>query len=210
MFTSRAEFRLHLRPDNADQRLTEKAIQIGCASKERTQVFRDTTSKMKTFIMRLKSDERPVKTWKKVLDKEIPCSQKTLHSTKSAFDLLSVNTYNIAVSDFPGLDYLNPIFAEKVKTEALYERVVESQRDEMNEIQRDESCEIPYDLDYSNPSLNLSHEEMEKLSASKPGTIAAASRISGITPNAILGLLRFVKRKNRTENSENFSPDFAQ
>lgn len=81
----------------------------------------------------------------------------------------------------------------RVKIEAIYERVVRDQAEEVKEIRRDESMIIPKGIDYLSNSLNLSFEEREKLIMIQPQTIAAATRIQGVTPSTIVRLLRFVK-----------------
>lgn len=85
---------------------------------------------------------------------------------------------------------------DRVKIEAVYERVVKEQAKEVMEIRRDESMLIPKNIDYSSKSLSVSFEEREKLMMIQPQTIAAATRIQGVTPSTILRLLRFVKQNN--------------
>ena len=90
----------------------------------------------------------------------------------------------------------------KIRTEARYEKFVSDQKSEIEEIRRDEALEIPTDIDYMNiESLNLSVEEREKLDIARPSTIASASRIPGVTPYAVLSLLRFVRKKRPIINS---------
>lgn len=84
----------------------------------------------------------------------------------------------------------------RVKIEAMYHRVVKEQAKEVMEIRRDESLLIPRNIDYLSKSLSLSFEEREKLIMVQPQTIAAATRIQGVTPSTIIRLLRFVKQNN--------------
>lgn len=86
---------------------------------------------------------------------------------------------------------------DRVKIEAMYERAVQGQEKEVMEIRRDESMIIPKDIDYLSKSLSLSFEDREKLVMIQPQTIAAATRIQGVTPSTIVRLLRFVKQNNR-------------
>lgn len=88
----------------------------------------------------------------------------------------------------------DPELCNRVKIEAVYERFVQFQAVEVKEIRRDESMYIPKGIDYLSSSLSLSFEEREKLIMIQPQTIAAATRIQGITPSTIVRLLRFVKQ----------------
>lgn len=83
----------------------------------------------------------------------------------------------------------------RLKIEAMYENVVKDQEKEVMEIRRDESMLIPKNIDYLSKTLSLSFEEREKLVMVQPQTIAAATRIQGVTPSTIVRLLRFVKQK---------------
>jgi tRNA uridine 5-carboxymethylaminomethyl modification enzyme len=85
---------------------------------------------------------------------------------------------------------------DRVKIEAMYENFVKGQEREVMEIRRDEALLIPRNIDYLSKSLNLSFEEREKLITCKPQTIAAATRIQGVTPSTIIRLLRFVKQNS--------------
>lgn len=85
---------------------------------------------------------------------------------------------------------------DRVKIEAVYEHAVALQAIEVMEIQRDESMLIPKNIDYSSQSLSVSFEEREKLMMIQPQTIAAATRIQGITPSTIVRLLRYVKQND--------------
>lgn len=88
----------------------------------------------------------------------------------------------------------DPQLCKRVKIEAMYDRVVKEQAVEVSEIRRDESFLIPKSIDYLSKSLSLSFEEREKLIMIQPQTIAAATRIQGVTPSTIVRLLRFVKQ----------------
>ena len=200
MFTSRSEFRLYLRPDNADLRLTPKAKLVGCASQQRIEKFEKTKTIFDECVEALKSDVRPVSHWRKFSNLK---SDKIVTRHRSALDILGEPHYNL---DLQAFENVVPAIREamssrelqfKIKTEATYQRFVEDQRADIEEIRRDEKLEIPTDIDYLNEvSLNLSNEEREKLELAKPSTIAAASRIPGVTPSSVLYLLHFVRKKN--------------
>ena len=92
---------------------------------------------------------------------------------------------------------------ERLRTEALYERHVERQKEEVAELRRDLSLALPADLDLHHVYLRaLSDEEREKLGAARPTSVAAAARIPGITPKALITLLRFVKKSSAADTSE--------
>lgn len=101
--------------------------------------------------------------------------------------------------------------AERLKIEATYEAVLFHQQQEMKEVQRDEALRLPEDLDYLTlRDVSLSYEVREKLHFSRPQTIGAASRIPGVTPAAIINLLRFVKTTQQRQAAMNRSPQTDQ
>ena len=85
--------------------------------------------------------------------------------------------------------------AEKLKATSLYERFIKEQEAEIEEVRKDENMELPIDIDYTNPKLNLSDEEQEKLALTRPTTIGSMSRIPGITPHAVISMLRYAKKQ---------------
>ena len=205
MFTSRSEFRLYLRPDNADLRLTPKAKMVGCASQQRIEKFEKTKTIFDQCVKALKSDIRPASHWRKQFS-NFQSKNKVVTKHASALDILGDSHYNLELNEFetivPAISQAMSFSRElqlKIKTEAMYHRFVEDQRADIEEIKKDEKLEIPIDIDYLNEkSLNLSNEEREKLELAKPSTIAAASRIPGVTPSSVLYLLNFVRKKNAT------------
>jgi tRNA uridine 5-carboxymethylaminomethyl modification enzyme len=196
MFTSRAEFRLTLRPDNADQRLTGKGFQIGCVTKERYDKMVEIKEKVAESIALLKSITKSVSQWRKFL--HVTPSKNPMQ--KSAFEMIDVNNEGITISMLakvaPELLALthDPLLENRLHIEALYEFAAAEQAVEVEEVRREESLIIPKDLDYNSNNLNLNSEEREKLLTIQPQTIAAASRIPGLTPSSVFRLLRFVKK----------------
>ena len=184
---------------NFPSRLTQKVIDMGSCAKDRQEKFTDLQRQFYHSVKSLKSDVRTMKEWKNHLHLD---KDKNLQVTKSGLDILGNKDLNLTLHHFAEKEPEKyeqsikiPFLAEKVKIEAFYARHVEMQKAEMDEIRSDESVEIPDDLDFSDVSLGLSHEEQEKFALYRPLNIAAASRIPGVTPMAILSLLRVVKKR---------------
>ena len=191
MFTSRAEYRLLLRADNADQRLTEKGYIHGLVSQKRhvdfikkRRALKKINSKLKTLI--LKSSEL----------RDLGVSLPRDGRKQSAFDLLKSKSfnYNNLKLVFPDIDKMDSKLLNQVKVDALYTGYLKRQENDIKAFQKDEKIRIPKDIDFKSIG-GLSNELVEKLSTIKPDTISQASRISGITPVAILSILRHIKRK---------------
>ncbi|XP_011646986.1 protein MTO1 homolog, mitochondrial [Pogonomyrmex barbatus] len=204
MFTSRSEFRLRLRPDNADQRLTEKGYAIGCVSRERLDKTRKMFNKMQEAIQILKNDIRSNSKWRKLL--KIKSSKAT--GPKSAFDMLSITTEEITFAQLakllPNLAHLDGDLnlARRIEIETKYVHFVAEQQDQVDDLRRNERMIIPDDIDYDSPDLNLSNEDREKLAKYLPRTIAAANKISGVTPTAILRLLYYIRHYSKENVQE--------
>lgn len=197
MFTSRAEFRLSLRPDNADIRLTKKGFDFGLVSAQRYHHYQQTEQKLKSGIDALKGLEKHSNYWRKVL--QLPQSKASIR--KSAFEMLAVPADNISVDQIVDIfpDELNWLRADgpigaRLKIEALYSFFVNEQQRDVEDVRREERLAIPTDIDYFSKSLSLSNEERQKLALIQPQTIAAASRIQGVTPSSILRIMKYVKK----------------
>merc|ERR1712110_779080 len=92
-------------------------------------------------------------------------------------------------------DNIHSDVAERLKIASIYERYIIEQQSDFEEVQKDENMELPINIDYTNPKLNLSDEEQEKLILTRPTTIGSMSRIPGITPNAVISMLRYAKKQ---------------
>ncbi|XP_074847116.1 5-taurinomethyluridine-[tRNA] synthase subunit MTO1, mitochondrial isoform X2 [Carettochelys insculpta] len=204
MFTSRAEFRMSLRPDNADSRLTVRGFEeAGCVSQQRYAK----TSRIKAALEEakavLKSLQFPAIKWSSLVP-EAPISI-TRSSPVSALDILQYPEVTMGVLARAVPEPLRKFaewreLSERLKIEAIYELHVANQQQEIDEVRRDEALQLPEDLDYFAIHTSLSKEVREKLDSIRPQTIGAVSRIPGITPAAIVNLLRFVKTtQQRTE-----------
>ncbi|XP_017775682.1 PREDICTED: protein MTO1 homolog, mitochondrial isoform X1 [Nicrophorus vespilloides] len=195
IFTSRAEFRLTLRPDNADLRLTKRGYDMGCVSEERYKRTEMVYQKLSEGVDILKSRSKTVSKWRELMGIESSVN----NMQRNGFEMMQSGSERITVES---LAKVEPTFqklledsriAQRLEIEALYHMAIASQAGEVEEVIRDEALLIPLDLDYNSDSLNMSLEDREKLIKIQPPTIAAASRIPGVTPSAVYRLLRFVK-----------------
>jgi tRNA uridine 5-carboxymethylaminomethyl modification enzyme len=196
MFTSRAEYRLKLRADNADQRLTEKGIAIGCVGSERTQVFQAKSAALKAA--RAFADS--VSLTPKEGERHGLSLNKDGHR-RSAFELLSYPdiTIDSLSKIWPQLSELAPKIAEQIEIDAKYDVYLSRQNADIESYRRDESFTLPDDFDYASLP-GLSNEAKQKLITHKPRTIGHASKIDGITPAALTLLVAHVKRGRRNKN----------
>ncbi|XP_063601325.1 protein MTO1 homolog, mitochondrial-like [Penaeus indicus] len=197
MFTSRAEYRLQLRPDNADLRLTEKGYKVGCVSEERFKKTVYMREKLAEGLSVLRDDVRSFRTWAQLLHRQEPKAPVL----KSGLELLGTANWHITIEEMANAEPAyrpfasDPKVAERLKIEALYTDHVAAQSEEIEAVRRDLSLVIPLDMDYYCSSINISNEMRSKLSKARPATIAAATRVEGVTPAAIVTLLRYVQRR---------------
>ncbi|MDK2778191.1 MAG: tRNA uridine-5-carboxymethylaminomethyl(34) synthesis enzyme MnmG [Pseudomonadota bacterium] len=194
MFTSRAEYRLVLREDNADLRLTEAGRELGLVDDERWAAF----SAKKEAIE--KESERLKTTWVQPGSEQAAALEAKGESKfareYSLHDLLKRPGLEYAdVAGLKGEPVDNPQVAEQVEIQAKYDGYIARQLEEIEQLRRYENTKLPDDLDYGAIG-GLSNEVKQKLNTVKPETLGVASRISGITPAAISQILIHLKKKN--------------
>lgn len=194
MFTSRAEYRLQLREDNADLRLTEIGRRLGIVDDIRWRVFEEKREAIAAEQERLRntwvnprnlSEEDAIRILGKPIEREYALHELLRRPDVSYHKLMSLPGAGIGVDDEK--------VAEQVETQAKYHGYIERQRDEINRNEQYETLGLPKTLDYRGVR-GLSIEVQQKLNQYKPETIGQASRISGITPAAISLLLVHLKR----------------
>jgi tRNA uridine 5-carboxymethylaminomethyl modification enzyme len=202
MFTSRAEYRLQLREDNADMRLTEMGRKLGLVDDVRWEAF----SRKQEAVMR--EQERLKKTFVQPAnleaDKMTQLFGKPLEHEYSLFELLrrpEVSYEAVLSLGEDGLGEAAPDVREQVEIAAKYQGYIDRQTDEVARNRGQEETKLPSDLDYREIH-GLPIEAQQKLNAQKPETIGQASRISGITPAAISLLMVYLKRKSRSKQIE--------
>jgi tRNA uridine 5-carboxymethylaminomethyl modification enzyme len=202
MFTSRAEYRLQLREDNADLRLTEMGRKFGLVDDLRWQAFE---IKREAIVL---EEQRLRHTW--LSPQNLPQEEaqrvlgKSIEHEYSLYELLrrpNVNYQMLMTLPGSGHAVKDVSVAEQVEIQAKYQGYIDRQREEIDKGKYYEELNLPTDLDYSGVS-GLSIEVQQKLNEFKPQTIAQASRISGITPAAVSLLLVHLKRGFRAERQD--------
>ena len=193
MFTSRAEYRLALRADNADQRLTDKGIALGCVGAERAKMHRAKMGELdaaRALARALTVTPSDAARRGLALRKD--------GQRRSAFELLSYPS--IGIGDvarlWPQLAGLRPKVAEQLEIDAKYDVYLSRQAADVESYRRDESLTLPEDLDYAELP-GLSNEVRDKLQTYRPRTVGHAGRIDGVTPAALTLLAAHLRRRHR-------------
>ncbi len=197
MFTSRAEYRLVLRADNADQRLTPLGIKIGCVGKKRETLFNKKQENLEKYNHLFREDLKI--TPHELLSKDISINQDG--QRRSAYDLLRFPdiTFEKLQEIWPELLNIPKDIQEQIEIDARYAGYIERQQADIESFKRDKCLEIPEELDYKTIG-GLSNEMVAKFEEYKPKTLEDAGRISGVTPAALVSLLRYVRKVGYKNN----------
>jgi tRNA uridine 5-carboxymethylaminomethyl modification enzyme len=192
MFTSRAEYRLILRADNADQRLTAKGMAVGCVGSVRAEAFAAKAAALdiaRSLVTTLQA------TPNELARQGMAVNQDGVR--RSALDLLRYPDMDLSklARLWPELGELPADIAEQIEIDARYAGYLERQDADIRAFRRDEMLALPDDLDLDAVG-SLSTEIRQKLRQARPATLGAAARIPGVTPAALIALLRHVKRRD--------------
>ena len=195
MFTSRAEYRLQLRADNADLRLTPRGAALGCVSPRRSSVFARKKADLdagRALLMAL--DATPTELNRHGLPIKLDGVRR------SAYDLLrhrNVDHTQLAAI-WPETGRISEQILEQLATDSRYASYVERQEADIRSYRRDENLRLPPDVDFDSIG-GLSNETRERLKAARPTTLGAAGRLPGMTPAALVALLNHVRRTRSGE-----------
>lgn len=193
MFTSRAEYRLTLRADNADQRLTDRGIALGCVSTERAQKHRakmDALAEAKALAKSLSLTPNEAARHGLMLNRD--------GQRRSAFELMAYPDVDLPklIGIWPELGRIAPKIAVHLEIDAKYDVYLARQVADVAAFRRDETLTLASDIDYTEVS-GLSNEARQKLELARPASIGQAGRIDGITPAALALLAAHLRRKER-------------
>ena len=191
MFTSRAEYRLILRADNADQRLTPIGRRLGCVGPKRATRFSAKVEALANARARLAA----LRMTPPALQRHgIAVNEDGI--ARNAAELLAYPGIDLQrlAAIWPELSSVAPEIAEQLEIDARYAGYLERQQRDVAAFRRDEALLLPPDLDYAGVG-SLSREISDKLAATRPATLGAAARISGVTPAALVALLKYVRRQ---------------
>ena len=193
MFTSRAEYRLLLRSDNADQRLTEKGITVGAVNRDREIFWNEKNKNLLRANHILDSLDAKPNELKKY---KLPITRTG--RKRSPKDILSSGEYKIIdlLEIWPELDEIPKNLHSQLETDCRYNIYLKRQKEDIKAYKKENKTKIPTNFDY-NEVKGLSNESRDLLNTLRPATIAQASKLPGFTPTATLLLLRHLKRDSK-------------
>ena len=193
MFTSRAEYRLLLRADNADQRLTDRGLAIGCVGSVRETAWRAKSADLQAARSMLETSSQPAKA---VAAAGLPSPRDG--AARSAADLLTLESIGIAeiLPLWPALEAISPRLHSQLEADYRYAGYVDRQQADIDALRRDEAVTIPAQIDFAVVG-GLSAESKDILRRFQPETIGHANRLPGLTPAAVVAVLRHIKRQQK-------------
>jgi len=193
MFTSRAEYRLLLRADNADQRLTDRGLAIGCVGLVRETAWRTKSADLQMARSMLETSIQPAKA---VAAAGLPSPRDG--AARSAADLLTLESIGIAeiLPLWPALEAISPRLHSQLEADYRYAGYVDRQQADIDALRRDEAVTIPAQIDFAAVG-GLSAESKDILRRFQPETIGHANRLPGLTPAAVVAVLRHIKRQQK-------------
>ncbi len=193
MFTSRAEYRLALRADNADQRLTEKGIAAGLVGQARTEAYRHKEAALQRGRRQLEAIAATPQAWRR-----LGLAVNLDGASRTAWQLLAYPDVSVArlAELWPELNAIPAALAQQLDSDGRYQPYLRRQDADVAAFRRDQALSLPDDLDYRQVAC-LSTEVRDKLQRTRPATIAAAARVPGVTPAALTALLGHVRRASR-------------
>lgn len=199
MFTSRAEYRLSLRSDNADQRLTERGVELGLVGADRAEMFHVKQSALTAGREILQSEKMTPNEAQKLGWKVNQDGQR-----RSAWDYLAYPTIDMDEIErgFTRVSDMDTRIKAQLEIEAMYAGYIERQKEDVAALRREESLILPHDLDYDRVG-GLTNEVRAKLETVRPATLGQAGRIEGMTPGALTALLAYVRRRPDRKRAAN-------
>jgi tRNA uridine 5-carboxymethylaminomethyl modification enzyme len=197
MFTSRAEYRLIMREDNADMRLTERGKKLGLVQDGLWEAYEDKKNTAQTELTRLEQEKISPNTKEaNLLEKE---TGEKLSSSKTLKEILK--RPKVLYGHLPGkLDGIKRNAVDEIEASVKYAGYIERQRTDIERLQKNENTKIPNTVNYENV-IGLSNEVKQKLSEARPQSLARASRLPGVTPAAISLLMVHLKKERKRKAS---------